>query len=43
MSDNRTPAGIRRLFVTTFAYVRIGFWMLKEMNPWRRPYGKRRR
>ncbi|WP_281407795.1 hypothetical protein [Methylobacterium sp. WL69] len=42
MSNTSPPTGICRLFMIARAYVRIGYWMAKEMNPWRRPYGKRR-
>ncbi|GJD97824.1 hypothetical protein [Methylobacterium iners] len=42
MNDDQPPTGIRRMYVRALAYARIGVWMAKEMNPWRRPYGKRR-
>lgn len=42
MPDDNAPTGVRRHLLVWLAYVRIGFWMLKEANPWRRPYGKPR-
>jgi hypothetical protein len=42
MNHNRPPTGVRRFFAAGLAYVGIGFWMLQDISPWRRRYGKRR-
>ena len=42
MNDNSQPTGLRRIFRYAVAYTRIGIWMVAELNPWRRRYGKRR-
>lgn len=42
MNDNDAKTGLRRLLPLGLAYLRIGVWLLKELNPWRRPYGPRR-
>lgn len=42
MTDDHAPTGIRRQFLVWLAYVRIGFWVLKEAGCWYRPSARRR-
>jgi hypothetical protein len=42
LNDNQAPVGLRRALLRARAYIQLGFWMAKELNPWRKPYGKRR-
>jgi hypothetical protein len=42
MDDYEAPTGVRRAFLRALAYVRVGIWMVQEVNPWRRRYGKRK-
>ncbi|GJD96536.1 hypothetical protein OCOJLMKI_3758 [Methylobacterium iners] len=36
MTDDQPPTGIKRILVRALAYLRIGIWMGKELNPWRK-------
>lgn len=42
MIDDRAPTGIRRQLLVWLAYVRIGFWVLKEARSGHRPLARRR-
>lgn len=41
VNDNQAPVGLRRALLRARAYLQFGLWVAKEMNPWRKSYGKR--